>query len=106
MRTRSKLKSKKASKKPKEAKIEKLKELPELVPGNVNVAFTPEELSNYAQLLSLMSHALEEMALSAAKVNDLQSFDILKARSQLSALLAGKLNAHYNIGESPSRDVH
>jgi len=99
-------KTSKAKKKVEPKVEEALKILPELVPGAVNVAFTPDELSNYAQLLGIMSQGLEQMALDAEKLNDPQAFAILKARSQLSAVLANKLSAHYNMGESPSRDVH
>src|ERR1035437_811291 len=83
-------------------KPEVMKVLPELVYGAVNVPFTPDELTNYAQLLHVMSQGLQDMAANAFKSNDSISFDILTARSQLSALLAGKLSAHYEIGESPS----
>jgi len=85
---------------------EQMKLLPDLVYGAVNVPFTPEELANYAQLLSVMSQGLLQMAQDAVKTNNLEGAEILTARSQLSAVLAGKLSAHYNMGESPSRDVH
>ena len=84
--------------------VEEMKVLPALVPGAVNIPFTPDELSSYAQLLSIMSQGLQQMADDAS--NDPTSRDILTARSQLSALLAGKLGAHYTMGESPSREVH
>jgi hypothetical protein len=100
---------KKTSKKAKVKEVKKEEvelKLPELTPGAVNVAFTSEELFSYAQLLNVMSQGLEQMALDAAKINDLKACDILTARSQLSAVLAGKLSSHYIMGESPSRDVH
>lgn len=110
---RLKLKHKKAAKKKTNSRSrsssnvpEVMKVLPEVVPGAVNIPFTPEELLNYAQLLSVMSQGLEQMALDAAKLNNNEAVDILTARSQLSAVLAGKLSSHYIIGESPSRSVH
>ena len=102
---RLKLKNKKAKKIVKK-KPEVMKELPELVYGAVNVPFTPEELASYAQLLGIMSQGLLQMAQDAATNNDDNAVSILTARSQLSAVLAGKLSAHYDIGESPSRNVH
>ena len=102
---RLKLKNKKA-KRLKVKKPEVMKELPAFVPGAVNIPFTPDELLDYAQLLSVMSQGLEQMALDAAKINNMEAVEILNARSQLSAVLAGKLSSHYVMGESPSRDVH
>jgi hypothetical protein len=104
-KTSKKAKVKEVKKEEVELKLPELK-LPELTPGAVNVAFTSEELFSYAQLLNVMSQGLEQMALDAAKINDLKACDILTARSQLSAVLAGKLSSHYIMGESPSRDVH
>ena len=72
----------------------------------MNIPFTPDELINYAQLLSVMSQGLEQMAMDAKEQNNIEGAEILNARSQLSAVLAGKLSSHYVMGESPSRDVH
>ena len=107
MKKTSRKSKKVVKKKPSAPKVpEVMKTLPDVVPGAVNVAFSFDELANYAQLLHIMSENLDSMAIVAAEDKDVKTFDVLTARSQLSLLLAGKLSAHYVIGESPSREVH
>jgi hypothetical protein len=77
-------------------------------PNMINVAFTQQELTLYANLMSISAQTWEQLANGAQvpQQQDEQSRNVLFARQKLAYLLALKLADSANIGEPTSRDVH
>ena len=79
---------------------------PEVEMGYTMVAFTQEELSNFANLISIASQTFETLALQAAQKNDEHLFTILSARNKLCRAYAARLIQFVKVGEPTSRDFH
>jgi hypothetical protein len=72
----------------------------------VSIAMSKEDMSTFANLMSICAKTFEKLALDAAQVNDEASFAVLKARCQLSAAFADKLVEACRMPEPISRDIH
>ena len=70
------------------------------------VAFSQEELSNLANLMSITAQTFETLALQAAQQNDESSFTVLSARNKLCRAYAARLLQFVRVGEPISRDFH
>ena len=79
---------------------------PEVDIGNIMIAFSPEELSNFASLISIAAQTFETLALQAAQKNDEELFTILSARHKLCRAYAARLIQFVRVGEPISRDFH
>ncbi len=87
-------------------KTEEINKAPEIEPGLINITFSPEDLRNFANLMSITAQTFENLALQAAQQNDEVTYQILAARHRMSSLYASKLAEHYQMGEPSSRDIH
>lgn len=75
-------------------------------PGIAYVAFLPEDLKTFANLMSVVTKTFEKMAMDAAQLNDDASFSVFQARCRLSAVLADRLIDACKMPEPESRDIH
>lgn len=78
----------------------------EIEPGLVNVAFSPEDLKTFANLMSITAKTYEKLAMDAAQGNDEAAFTVLQARYRLSSVFAERLLSAYKMPEPISRDIH
>lgn len=98
-------------KKSKNLKIKKSKEkprkvAPEIPPGLISVAMSREDLSAFANLMSICAKTFEGLAAHAAQQHDEANYSILLARYRLSTLFAERLLDACRMPEPISRDFH
>lgn len=82
------------------------KKAPSLEEGLISVSFTPEELRNFLNLMSITARTFENLALQAAEQNDEKTYTVLSARYKLSNAYAVRLMQFAKVGEPTSRDFH
>lgn len=87
-------------------KTEPVKKAPEIEPGLVSLAFTPEDLRTFANLMSITAKTFEKLAMDAAQGNDEAAFTVLQARYRLSSVFADRLVDACKMPEPVSRDIH
>lgn len=105
-----KKKSKTSKKTLKKTKTKVVKAAPEKAPeieeGLISVAFTPEDLRVFANLMSITAKTFEKLAMDAAQGNDEAAFAVLQSRHRLCSLLANKFISSCRMPEPISRDFH
>jgi len=72
----------------------------------IDVQFSRDELSNLITLMSVMSQTFEALAKESLKANQVDAYEVLSARAQLSSGYAIKLSALIRMGEVQSREIH
>ncbi len=85
---------------------EVVKKAPEIEPGLVTLALSPEDLRTFANLMSITAKTYEKLAMDAAQGNDEAAFAVLQARHRLSSIFAERLVNACKMPEPVSRDIH
>ncbi len=79
---------------------------PSIIPGTTHVAFNPDDLRAFANLMYVTGNVYEKLALEAANQNDEANFTIFQARHKLSVAFAERLAEAYRMPEPISREIH